>query len=72
MITDDMTNALERMDDIACVWELISDLACSMGDDLHMVNRDNFTTATGFLAREYKQAREALSDATYKAIGKSL
>lgn len=72
-MNDDMHKALNRMDDIAAVWQLIGDLACSYeADDMHLVDRDNFTNAVGFLAREYKTAREKLSECSFKEIGKSL
>ncbi|MBP6809766.1 MAG: hypothetical protein KAX51_14905 [Chromatiaceae bacterium] len=55
-------DAMDRMDQIASVWQAIADLTYSR-DDLHCVGRDNLGSALGFLCREYDAAREAFSSA---------
>lgn len=62
LLNSEACKQLARMDEIAGVWQAISDLTCST-DDLHTVNRDNLGSALNFLCREYEVAREAFSQA---------
>jgi len=71
VVTDEMRKTIDRMDEIANVWEMVTDLL-NPGDDLRIVDRDKMACALGFLQREYNQAREAFSKATYEAIGSSI
>lgn len=54
--------ALERMDQIGDGWRAISDLMIPE-KDLHTVDRDALAGLLDLLAREYRQAREAFTQA---------
>jgi len=58
--------AIDRQDEIAACWEVITDLM-SPSDDLHCVNRDKLASAMYFLQTEYNKAREQLELAIKQA-----
>lgn len=66
-LPDGAAAALDRMDQIACVWHTLSDLACSR-DDLSAVDRDRLAGTLYFLTTEYAQARAALGEAIARAV----
>ena len=70
MVSDEINNPLERMDDIGCCWRLITDLTCSSSadDDLNIVNRDKMSSALNFLQTEYEKASEKLHLAIQKEL----
>jgi hypothetical protein len=54
--------ALDRMDQLAALWRLISQLLAPE-KDLSLIDRNGFATATDFLDTEYRQARDAFEAA---------
>jgi hypothetical protein len=54
--------ALDRMDQLAALWRLISDLLIPE-KDLHVIDRDGFASASDFINTEYREARDAFEAA---------
>lgn len=66
VLNEEAHAALDRMDSLARVWALITDLLCPERD-LNQVDRDGFATAADFIHSEYQEARRAF-DAAIQTI----
>lgn len=67
LLSQDALAALDRMDQIAYVWQAIGDLMNPDGD-LQERQRDNLACAIGFLQHEYDQARQAFTHAIHQEM----
>ena len=59
-LSQEATNALDRLDQLGYVWQAITDLSIP-NKDLDCVNRDHLACALDFLTKEYQEAKAALS-----------